>query len=261
MNTLTVIIADTQFGGTTAVAPPEFENSEGQLISASKQQGWLYECWNEFREYSYSLLKRHRARLVFIHMGDIIEGDHHQSVQLLPSVEDQENLATQMLEPYALKADRFFIVRGTEAHSGPNGESENRIASRLGATIMWEGLLNIDGVVVDIAHHGRAGKRPWTSAAAGMALEAKYNAITEGNPIPRYVFRGHNHVVDDSGEKVDGTRALVLPCWQLKTAFGNKVAAGSRSDIGGLIILPDGSLDTSRLRYRAMLGQREIQNV
>jgi hypothetical protein len=84
-----------------------------------------------------------------------------------------------------------------------------------------------------------------------MATEAQINALRKGKPVPRYVLRGHNHLIDDSGDKVEGTRAIAMPSWQLKTAFGHRVAPGSRSDIGGLIMLPDGSLDLSRMRYKA----------
>jgi hypothetical protein len=251
LNTITAIVSDTHIGSTVGLALPQFENGEGQLISASREQGWIYQNWLEYWEHVRALTRKHRARLIAIHLGDIVDGNHHASVQLLPDVVDQENMAHEILEPISHKAAKIYICRGTEAHVGPSAGSEVRIAARLGAEIVWEELLEVDGVILDLAHHGRAGRRPWTSAAAGMATEAQINALRKGKPVPRYVLRGHNHLIDDSGDKVEGTRAIAMPSWQLKTAFGHRVAPGSRSDIGGLIMLPDGSLDLSRMRYKA----------
>ena len=258
MATITAVIADTHIGSFTALAPPEFETDDGLAVKATKAQTWLYECWGEYWTYVYSLTKKNKARLVVIHLGDIIDGDHHATVQAMPNVVDQENMAYDLLESIAIKADRFYVMRGTEAHAGDAAGNEVRIASRLGAEVMYEGLLNIDGTLLDVAHHGRAGKRPWTSGAAAMATEAQITALQMGQPVPRYVLRGHNHTIDDSGAKLANTRAIALPAWQLRTAYGYKVAPGTRSDIGGLIMLPDGSLDLSRLRYAAAPGQRQV---
>jgi hypothetical protein len=259
--TITAVVSDTHCGGSTALSPPTFETDEGQVIGATKAQGWLWECWGEYWSYVYGLTKRNKARLIVIHVGDVIDGDHHATVQALPNVVDQEDMAYELLEPPANRADRMFVLRGTEAHAGEAAGNEVRIAARLGAEVLWEGMLDIDGTLIDVAHHGRAGKRPWTSGAAGMATEAQITALRMGQPMPRYVLRGHNHIIDDSGEKVYGTRAIALPSWQLRTAYGYRVASGTLSDIGALIILPDGSLDTSRMRYAAAPGQRGITNV
>jgi hypothetical protein len=159
-------------------------------------------------------------------------------------------------------AERLIIIRGTEAHAGPMCNSEVRIAQELGADCPFEDLLDIDGMVLDVAHHGRAGRRDWTSAAAGMATQAVMDAALSGRQRPRYVFRGHNHCVDDSGEKVPGTRAIAMPSWTLRSAYGYRIAAGATSDIGGVIILPDGSLDMQYLRMLVNApGQRHIRKI
>lgn len=261
IKTLVAVISDTHFGGSTALAPPAFETSEGQVVHASPAQRWLHECWLDYWAYVYGLTKRNKARLVVIHLGDVVDGNHHNSVQLLPNVEDQEKMAFEMLEPMALKADKMIIMRGTEAHTGPMGMSENSIAAALGAEIHWEALLDVGGLLLDLAHHGKAGTRDWTSSAAATAVEARGRALAEGNPIPAYVFRGDRHTVDDSGARVAGTRAMTAPAWQLKTSYGHRAAAGKRSDIGGIIVLPDGSLDLSKLRYMAGEGSRRVMIV
>lgn len=106
--------------------------------------------------------------------------------------------------------------------------------------------------MLDIAHHGRAGGRKWTSAAAGFAAEV-------GLRPPRYVLRGHNHRIDDSGEKLPFTRYISCPAWQLRTSFGWKVGQ-ARADIGGIIIDGDG-VRFEKARYYAAPGGRQIVRV
>ena len=261
MTTITAIVSDTHIGGTTALAPPAFENAEGQVIKATRAQNWLYRNWLEYWEYVRKLTEKHNARLIVLHLGDILDGDHHQTVQALPNVVDQENMAFEILEPLALRSDKFFIFRGTEAHAGPAAGSEVRIAERLGAIILPIGRLDIDGTLINVAHHGRASKREWTSSAASVATQAQLKALRRKLPPPRYVFRGHNHIIDDSGEKLNGTRAISMPAWQLATDYIYSIDPDTIADIGGVIILPDGSLDLSRLRYQAAPGEREVVRV
>ena len=266
---ITSIVGDTHIGSTTALCLPEWSwdsgviDQEGKPIMASykssKEQAWIYDNWLGYWEYVKKLAGS-KYRIVTIHVGDVVEGDHHHTVQAIPNVEDQESLAVEILKPIANLGD-LYIIRGTSAHSGDMSRSEVRVAKELGAKqCVFELLLSINGIVLDVAHHGRASKRDWTSSAAGMAAEAVLDAAKAGRQIPRYVFRGHNHIVDDSGEKIETTRAIALPAWQLRTEFGYRVSPGKRSDIGGVIILPDGSLDLSNLRYHAAPGQRRILN-
>lgn len=265
--TITAIVTDTHIGGTTALCLPEWSwdtgemNEKGEPIrgsyKASRAQLWILESWLDYWEHVKKLAGK-EYRIITVHVGDVVDGDHHQTLQAIPNVEDQEALAIEVMKPVANLGPLYFI-RGTGAHSGEMSRSEVRIAKELGAkSCTWELLLSVDGVLMDFAHHGRAGRRDWTSSAASMATEAVMDAAKDGRQIPRYVFRGHNHIIDDSGEKVPGTRAVALPSWQLRTEYGYKASPGRRSDIGGLIVLPDGSLDTSRMRYTAAPGQRKI---
>lgn len=226
-------------------------------IEATKAQKWIYEKWQDYWEYVKFIKSRHHRLIVFF-MGDITDGVHHQTVQALPNVSDQEELAVEVLKPIASLAEVVYVCQGTEAHVGGNGTSERRVCHELGIKLRQAWLVNVDGVVYDVAHHGRAGKRDWTSSAAAMATEARLEALKHGDPIPRYVFRGHNHVIDDSGEKVEGTRAIATPSWQLPTAFGHRVAAHKTADIGGIIVHPNGFVDFRRARYSGAPGQRTL---
>ena len=276
MGSIVALISDTHLGGLVSLSLPTWECDTGevhedgtpimQTYTATLAQNWIYQCWTDYWDYVRQLCgKKHR--LIAIHLGDIIEGNHHHTVQAMPNVGDQVGMAIEILKPIANLCSKtkgkMFFIRGTEAHAGEGAQSEAGIAAALGCQSTWENIFDIDGLIIDVAHHGRAGRRDWTSAAASMATEAIMDAATDRPPRPQpaYVFRGHNHICDDSGLKIAGTRAIAMPSWTLRGAFGYRMAAGHRSDIGGVIILPDGSLDLSKLRYFAAPGQRRIQKI
>ena len=269
MGTVTLVFGDTHIGGSTALALNEYCYETGEYVNdepvtipfvASRSQNWLYDCFQEMWKYTKKLAgKKHR--IVCVHVGDVVDGNHHHTVQAIPILEAQEDMAVEILKPLVNGSDAFHIFRGTEAHAGEIAQSESRIAKELGVPCWWEETLDIDGVLCAFQHHGSVGRRPWTSSAASMAIKARNTALEMKNPVPRYLFYGHNHIVDDSGEKVMGTRAVALSAWQLRTAYGYKVSPGTRSDIGGAIILPNGELDLSRLRYMGAAVQKRIIKV
>ena len=276
MSSIVAIVSDSHVGGLTSLSLHEWQCDTGevhedgtpimQTYTATLAQDWIYQCWTDYWSYVEKLCgKKHR--LIAIHLGDIMEGNHHRTVQAMPNMGDQVGMAIEIMKPIANLCSRtkgkLIFIRGTEAHAGEAAQSEVGVASALGCQCTWEGIYDIDGTVIDVAHHGRAGRRDWTSAAASMAVEAIQDASTDRppRPAPNYVFRGHNHLVDDSGAKINGTRAIAMPAWTLRGAFGYRVSAGHRSDIGGVIILPDGSLDLSKLRYFAAPGQRKVQKI
>ena len=276
MSAIVAIISDTHVGGLTALSLHEWECDTGQedddgkpitqTYTATLAQDWIYQCWFDFWRYVWKLADN-RNRIVAIHLGDIVEGNHHHTVQAMPNMGDQCAMAIEIMRPIANMCSKtggaLYFIRGTEAHAGEGAQSEVGIAKALGAPCSWENIFDVDGTIIDVAHHGRAGRRDWTSTAAGMAVEAIQDAVTDHppRPAPRYVFRGHNHLIDDSGEKNPVTRAIAMPAWTLRGAFGYRAAAGKRSDIGGVIILPDGSLDLSKVRYWAAPGQRKIRKI
>jgi hypothetical protein len=269
--TITVIIGDTHIGGTTALATPQFDTHTGRkdevnVTMANAAQAWLWQSWVDFWEYVNTMVGvrgRHRKhRLIVVHLGDVVDGDHHRSPQIMPEVEDQIACAVALLQPVVDRCDGFYLTYGTDAHTGGAGKHEIELASKLpNIEHDWEYAMDIDGMLIDVAHHGRAGQRPWTSAAVAMGAEIQLDYAARGLFPPRYVFRGHSHVIDDSGEKLPGTRVVCTPSWQLRTAFGYRVAANKkRSDIGGVILDGD-RLDFARARYAAAPGQKRIVKV
>lgn len=260
--TILVVLSDSHIGSSTAVSPLRFtvhnrSNYEAQVMEANRLQKWLYANWIDFFDYVKSKSKKHR--IIVAHLGDVIDYNHHGSTQLVQEVGDQVEMAKTLLMPYREIADRFIGILGTAAHAGQDHATESDLYRQLGADYIEQQMtIDIDGVTIDLAHHGRIGTRPWSSGAANLAAEIMLDYAQSGLPLPNYIFRGHLHVLDDSGSKFENTRLIQCPSWQLKTTYANRVAGNTRrSDIGG-VLLNDGKLDLSHSRYSGQPDGRKI---
>jgi hypothetical protein len=163
--TVLAIISDTHVGSSTALAPLEFNvhsrsENEVQATHANKLQTWLYECWTNYWDHIFSLAKK--RRLIVVHVGDCIDGLHHNSLQVMNEVEDQVEAFQDLMLPILAKADGFYGVLGTgPSHAGMDNSTEAAIYRELGAIEFGQHLtLSVDGVLHTFFHHGRAGGRP-----------------------------------------------------------------------------------------------------
>lgn len=267
--TILAIVCDTQIGSSTALAPPEFKihnqnTDEEQLVHHNKLQSWIWGNWVDYWDYvkylaEWTSKRKRKHRIITVHVGDVIDGNHHGTLQIIQDVGDQVIVAMDILQPIIDMSDAFFGVIGTEAHAGNSGSDEISIYKNLGVTEYGQNImLEVDGKLHDFAHHGRTGQRPWTSAAASIGVEVMLDCGQQGIPYPDYIWRGHKHNIDDSGDRLEGTRVICLPSWQLKTSFAHRLVANrTRSDIGGYIV-NGGLVDNSRSRYKGQPDQRRI---
>lgn len=266
-NTIIAVVGDLQIGSTTGLAPLNYElhtrnPKETQTVPANILQRWIYNNWIDYWAYVKSLAKQSKSRVVVFCLGETLEGNHHDSNQVVPAEEDQRKMAIDLLEPVInLCSGQMYATKGTDAHAGKAGKNEDSLYQELGIVHDWRLRLNVDGILHDIAHHGRVGGRPWTSQAASVVTEVISDCAMHGDPVPSYIWRAHNHKIDDSGEKIKGTRYIALPSWQLKTSFGHRVASAQlRSDIGGVVF--DGKhVDFSHARYMAEPDVNEVITV
>lgn len=263
-STIISVISDTHIGSSMGVSPKKFtihtaHPKEQHTAQYNEEQKWLLKCWEDYWDYIKQRAgirgTYRKNRLIIIHLGDVVDGNHHSSTQLIPEPTDQINAATSLLHyPIINLADLAYLTYGTDAHNGGNGEHEIAFASEFGNKVVHGQYfsLDIDGVKFDIGHHGRAGRRDWTASAANYAVEIALEYVKLQMVPPHYILRGHNHVIDDSGAKLSYTRAIACPCWQKRTSFGHKVKSGqARSDIGGLLLdtsCPD-YMEFTKARY------------
>jgi hypothetical protein len=246
--TVLALVSDLHTNSTIALCPPYVELDDGGGYRYSAAQRWLWANWKDYWE----RVKTARAgkRLYIIVNGDAADGDHHDTPQIITrNPATQRKIAETVLKvgtDLMQEGDRLFFVRGTESHVGKSGWLEEELGEDLkaerdtdtGAASSWHLLMEVEGVAVDIAHHGKLGGRSWTrpNAVNALAAETIMQYAERGERPPQLVIRSHRHKTADSYDNYPITRAIQTPAWQLMTAFSHKVATGSLADIGGIIV-------------------------
>lgn len=254
--TILAVVSDLHAGGTTALCPPQVSLDDGGHYTASKAQRWMWEQWGNFWDEVEQRQKAARADLVFACNGDATDGNHHGTTQILSgNPTAQAAVVNEVLSvPLSLKPKKLLFTRGTDAHVGPSAAFEERIATGLykdgrpvvidpetGNGSHWNVTLDVDGVMVNFAHHGKIGGRPSTKMTAvnSQALDIWTEHAMRGERHPDIAIRSHMHRHADSGRTYP-TRLIQTPAWQLATSYVYRVAPNTLADIGGIIITVTG---------------------
>jgi len=270
--TVLAITSDQHAGGTTALCPPKISMDDGGEYVASKAQRWLWECWGKFWRVVDDVRRQENAHLYEVFNGDLIEGSHHGTTQILSGNPNAQAavLTAAMAVPLALKPDKMFFVRGTPAHAGQSASAEERIADGLrrdkrpvvgnpetGTASWWHLRMEVGGVLLDIAHHGRTGQREHTRGGAAVlhAHDILLSHVKSDDPVPALCLRAHYHRFNDSYDAAP-VRVVTSGAWQLKTEYVHKVAADSLADIGGLIVVikGGGSYTVDKVHFKPERG-------
>lgn len=260
MTTCLVAASDLHIGSTVALCTARVSLDDGGYYTASKAQRWLWQCWRDAWQKVETL--RGDAPLWIVLNGDVMDGDHHESLQILPrSPEAQLALAADILDPVVQRTEHLFVVRGTAAHVGRSAWMEERLADDLGAECdpatgnksWWHLLLDCERVRFDFAHHATGGNLPWTlpNAANRLAARTLLEYAMSGDKPPQVVVRSHKHRYRNSGDNYP-VQAIGLPAWQLTTEYVSRIAPGALADIGLVAFMcDDGQYSTHPIRYRA----------
>lgn len=245
-----VVLSDIHAGSTVALLPPDFETTEGQTVGQNAIQRWLWACWLDAQDWIGEQMGEDPFALVL--NGDLVEGVHHGTKQVISTdVGDHMKAAIEVLHPLAERAERTFVVRGTECHTG-NVEigvakainAENN--PELNVPVFDRLTLDIAGIRCVFRHHiGTSVRRGLAGTQFSIQLaEEQVEAANNDETIPRVLCCAHRHKFgayeDDRG------LAVISPPWQMLSRFAHKVVSQARTKPGVYILdwrgLPDGSL-------------------
>ena len=259
---LLVVESDLHGGSTVAPCPPRVRLDDGGVYEASRLQNWLREQREDYYRRVAHLQRDHKAEMWYISNGDACEGNHHNSTQAVSgNPEAQAYTLDHLMRPVlALHPTRRFIVRGTEAHVGPSGASEEALARSLkaerdtdsGTWSWWDLTLDIHGTIHNFQHHGKMGGR--LNLKLNVMIAGAWEIFNEhasrGWTVPQVAWRSHLHRYGDTHDAAP-VRLIQTPAWQAKTAYAYKVAANSLSDVGAMscLVQPDGTTMIQKYLY------------
>ena len=256
---LLAVSSDQHTNSTLGLCPPVVQLDDGGTYKLSSPQRKLWREWLAFVDRAQSLKDSLDARLIVLFNGDVTDGDHHDTSQIITrNRSTMIRIAANTLSPLVDLADDVIFVRGTTAHVGKSGDLEEEIAYDLGGwendgvRSHWSWYANVGGVVIDAAHHAGMGRLPWTAknAANKVASTSLFSYAEQGARIPDLVFRSHNHRWADSYDNFP-VRAICLPGWQLKTEYVHRIDTSAIPNIGGVLVkIEGGSYDIDKFRVK-----------
>jgi hypothetical protein len=245
-----VVVSDIHVGCRVGLIPKEgwkLDNEGVYKPSELQRKLWLY--WKEFWDEFVPLATRNEPYAVCFN-GDALEGIHHRSVsQWTHNLEDQRRCAEAILSPVVQRAERYFHIRGTDAHVGSSAQDEESLARSLGAIPNSDGQharydlwIKVGGCLGHVLHHiGVTGSQAYEATAVHKELVEEFSeAARQGLPAPDFIVRSHRHrcLVSMIPTLRGPAYAAVTPSWQGPTPFVWRIPGGRLSlpQWGGIVV-------------------------
>jgi len=241
-----IAISDLHIGSLSGLCPPKAYLDGGGPYSPNKFQKSLWRFWRHFWDVFVPSQITGAERVVIVLNGDLIDGVHHNNVGLWTNDPDTQAACAEDLLAPLKTTGQVFVVRGTEAHSGPGSKSEERIAKHLGCLAdetgnysQWQLWLNVDGVVMQFAHHiGVTSSAAYeTSAPMREMITGLVEASQWGQALPHVFVRSHRHrfVPVSIPTQYGRFQCIITPGWQLRTPFAERIDRMRMPHIGGCV--------------------------
>ena len=258
-----IAISDTHVGGFEGLCPDKGIRLEGGTYKPDKFQKYIWRCWRHFwDEFVPYVVDGEDDNIVVVHNGDVVDGNHHNAVNLIPNVKDQEAAAVEILEPIADKYT-LFMVRGTEAHGDRSDMSTERVAKALGCEVDHIGdaqpvavLDRAREVPVPVCAPYRIGRVRRLTRALRRCVSwwlGWWRRRSGSSRLPDVFVRSHRHrFLPISIPEARGRIQLVVtPGWQLRTPHVEKIDRMRLPHIGGVIFtVEDGRCQVIEKMYK-----------
>jgi hypothetical protein len=251
-----ITVSDLHVGSTTGLCPPKVALVDKGGYTPTPYQRTLRKYWCNFWRVVVPEYTAGAEKIILVFNGDILDGIHHHTVNILSnSWAIQERAAIDLLveirELCPAKIDAIYVVKGTEVHTGPNGESEERIAEAIGAQqteigeyAAYQWWLTVDQVPFQFAHHiGVTSSAAYESSAPMRELVAALVESTQwGAAMPRVVVRSHRHrfIPVSIPSKWGRIQCVITPAWQLRTPHVERIDRMRMPHIGGVVFRVEG---------------------
>lgn len=245
-----IVISDLHCGCRLGLCLDDVVLDEGAAYVPTKLQKRVGQNWNEFWDEWVPMVTRGEPFAVVCN-GDALDGKHHNAVtQVSQNLTDQFRIARNALAPVVAACEgRYYHLRGTEAHVGPSGQEEERLAEVLGAIpddegrfARWELWIRVGAGLVHLTHHiSTAGSLAYETTAVHKELEQAFVESGRWNEeIPDVVIRSHRHRNVET--RIQTYKGFCTSCvtagWQLKTPFVFRIVGGRQTSpqIGGTLV-------------------------
>jgi hypothetical protein len=278
--TIIVIASDTHAGHKLGLCNPETileDNTNGAITKynpdLSETQKFMWDTYEWGVEETIKLAGK--DDIILIHNGDPTHGKASFLETMSSRLSDQlligEANINRWLQYKNVKMVRFAV--GTGIHELGEGTAGILIANalsnkypKLDMSVVYHGLLDVNGFVIDYAHHGPSmGGRKWLEGN-----ELRYylrsimiGEILNGDKPPDLVIRGHYHTYRREFLEVNGNASwiILLPGFTFKDDYTRKATRSESKQSIGIIAceIMDGVLvNTHRFIRTIDIRTREV---
>jgi len=282
--------ADFQMGSSTALHPNVIRAGD-KWIPIEDAGGWRYmhnhhyflndkqiRIWNHFN-YCLDAARelRKNKKLVILLLGDLIDGDHHGTHELVTAnIGEQKDTFIQLFKYIREKldyraGDAVFSVDGTFVHTG---DEENSIAKEINAYQYADGTystaflqMEINGSWIWAYHKGEsAGQGQMRgNTCVNRLKKIYYQCLQEGDRIPDMIISAHTHDSYHATWTAPNGQTMhyiILPSWQDKTRFVRDNMATNKNKVGiqPIVLKENGE----KIIYKALLSESpngEVVNI
>lgn len=247
---LAVFVSDWHVGSLLGLCPSIFHRELGSTHRPGKAVRTLWRSWLQFWNIIAAKKQELNAVVYAFAVGDLGDVNKYSSTQLIST--NKKDVLAAMIDaalPMAEVADHVFIIRGTESHTGGNGELEELLARDLTNSVhceeadsasWWVVKARLGGVLFEVTHHPPTSSyRPWTLdqavSRAASIVAARYFDSDAVKEMPDVCVWAHAHTRGAQGKGMGGVWGFFLPPWQLRTSFSYRLGAGVNPQrFGGL---------------------------
>lgn len=238
--------ADTHAGSEFSLLPPGIklwkqDNSGDERSWSPALTPQQEELWDLYTGHVERVLEfAGEDPVVVVHVGDLCQGNHFKEELTVSSIANQTVVAAGVLSYWMphKNVDMMRLITGTDVHEFGESSATQLVAKAL--SDFWiekdirfyhHGLVDVDGVTMDFAHHGPgAGSRKWLEAnnASWYLRDLMQREIFNGKVPPRLVIRADKHVFTTcswtymaQGHPVT-SQLIVVPSYQSMNRFARK---------------------------------------
>ncbi len=250
-DTLQIVLSDLHSGSNYALFPNRvWKGRKGMNHTPTSGQIKIRKAWDEY----IAMVKRARKnkRVILVHNGDAIDGDHHHSSDVCTTnILEQADIHIELMNEFCKRigwqsGDAIYYTRGTQTHVN---EQENYIGEQMNAVMDGDYYVHdllrlvVNGVVSWFIHHGprRGQGKNEGNPVRGWLSNIYFDAVKDKTEIPDIVYTGHYHdptyndyiYREQMNFKI--IHGIILPSWQTKTAYSWQAAPVAKNKIGGVV--------------------------
>lgn len=247
--TILINISDMHVGSDVALATDRVFSKDNAHHN-NKIQTILLDWWNNATRRVIEFAKNEDCILLV--GGDCNDGDgHHDTAQTWGTAREQAMVAAELIAPVARVCRKTYMLRGTRAHTGERSEFDEYVALEIGAETDYHWRLDVDGHLIDWAHHCTLPKDPRSHEAAlerqASQIARRYRLANER--IPDLILRQHvhRHAIGYSG-KIKMVTGLG---WKLRDDYLAQIDPIGLYAIG-LLVIDAATLEVLPIQYEGI---------